>query len=132
MNIYLIVAASIVIISAILLVVSLFRKIKFTSLSNRSLIYSGAANHFLNGESVGGGLYLTNDKLLFKSHKLNFQNHELLLDINKIAEVCFCNTLGIIPNGLEIRTTNGDIEKFVVYRRATWKQQIDRLRNNDI
>ena len=108
------------------------RKIGGTTALNPDVIYSGAANHFLNGESVGGGLYLMNDKVLFKSHKLNIQNHELLLDINEVAEVHFYNTLGIIPNGLEIRTTNGKVEKFVVYKRKIWKQKIDKLGNNNI
>lgn len=97
-----------------------------------SVIYSGVANHFLNYESVGGKLYLVPDKLWFKSHKLNIQNHELLLDINEIEEVRFYNTWGLIPNGLEIKTTNGRVEKFVVYKRKTWKQEIDKLRNNKV
>jgi|GEM_PF-2484673 len=120
----------IVLIVCIIAMLSVFmqRKVVETSSTNSDIIYSGAANHFLNGEGVGGGLYLTNGKILFRSHKLNIQNHELALNLADIAEVRFYNTLGLIPNGLEVITANGRVEKFVVYKRKIWKQQIEALK----
>ena len=129
MNIYLIVIASIVVIGAIIMLAAMLqRKIKLTSSPSSSVIYSGAANHFLNGESVGGKLFLTNNQLRFKSHKFNIQNHEMQLDIHDIKEVRFYNMLGVIRNMLEVETNNGNTERFVVNNRAGWKSEIDKLK----
>jgi hypothetical protein len=128
MNIYLIIGAAVIAGAVILLAAILPRKIKLTSSTDGSLVYSGGANHFLNGESVGGKLFLTNNQLHFKSHKFNIQNHEMQLDIHDIKEVRFYNMLGFIRNMLEVETTNGVTEKFVVNNRAAWKEQIDKLK----
>ncbi|MDN3581978.1 hypothetical protein [Mucilaginibacter flavus] len=88
------------------------------------VLYSGAANHFINKEAAGGKLYLLNNKLHFKSHRFNIQNHQLDIAITDIAEVGFYNTLGLVPNGLLISTHDGRQEKFVVNYRKIWKQEI--------
>jgi len=90
-------------------------------------VYSGAANHFLGWESVGGKLFLTKSSLYFKSHKFNFQNHDWKLNVNEIREVRYYNMLGIIRNMLEVETTDGKVERFVVNNRETWKAEIDKL-----
>lgn len=91
------------------------------------VIHSGGANHFINGEAVGGKLYLLTDKLQFQSHGFNFQNHGQIIDIAQIKEVSFYNTLGLIPNGLAIKTHDGHKEKFVVGNRHIWKTEIEKL-----
>ncbi|MEO8150245.1 MAG: GRAM domain-containing protein [Bacteroidia bacterium] len=90
-----------------------------------NIIHSGAANHFKNGEAVGGKLYLLPGKLQFQSHNFNVQNHGLIIDLQEIKGVTFYNTLGLIPNGLAIATTNGQTEKFVVTGRRLWKDEIE-------
>jgi hypothetical protein len=89
-----------------------------------SIVLAGPANHFLNNEGVGGKLYLLNDKIHFKSHRFNVQNHEFKIDLSMIKEVKLYNVLGIIPNGMEIQTTTGNKEKFVVNNRDKWKMAI--------
>jgi GYF domain 2 len=98
---------------------------------NDAVIHSGKANHFLHGESVGGTLYLYQQKLQFKSHSLNIQNHDSDFELKQIEEVFFYNTLGLVPNGLAIRLLNGNVEKFVVYKRKEWKKEIDNLLSGD-
>jgi hypothetical protein len=93
-----------------------------------SLIYSGSASHVMNGEAVGGKLYLLKDRLEFKSHRFNIQNHTLIIETVQIASVNFSNTLWVIPNGLSFKLVNGKTEKFVVNDRNLWKQQIDKVR----
>jgi hypothetical protein len=93
-----------------------------------SVLYAGAANHFLHGEGVGGKLYLLHNRLQFKSHRFNVQNHELQLDMDNIKNVSFYNTLGLIPNGLKIETTTGKTEKFVVNNRKQWKDEIIKMK----
>jgi uncharacterized membrane protein (UPF0136 family) len=94
------------------------------------LIYSGDANHNVKLEGVGGKLYLFSNKLQFQSHKLNIQSHGLIIEITQIEKVAIYNTLGLIPNGLVITTTEGKTEKFVVNDRKVWKAEIEKLLTN--
>ena len=94
---------------------------------DESIIHSGEANHFKNSEGVGGKLYLLTDKLQFKSHSFNLQNHELTIQIDQIKEITYSNTLGIVPNGLAISLKDGRQEKFVVNGRQLWKTEIEKL-----
>ena len=92
-----------------------------------NVIHSGGANHFLNGEAVGGKLYLLTDKLQFQSHGFNVQDHGQTIDLNKIKEINFFNIHRLIPNGLAITTLDGQTEKFVVSGRRLWKEKIEKL-----
>jgi hypothetical protein len=94
------------------------------------LIYSGDANHSVKLEGVGGRLYLFSDKLQFQSHSFNIQSHGLIIEIAQIAKVAVFNTLGLIPNGLAVTTTEGKKEKFVVNNRNVWKAEIEKLLAN--
>ncbi|MDQ3101660.1 MAG: hypothetical protein M3R08_09765 [Bacteroidota bacterium] len=91
------------------------------------IIRSGGANHFINGEAVGGKLYLLVDILHFKSHNFNFQNHGHIIEIAKVKEVSYYNTLGLVPNGLAITTVDGQTERFVVNGRQSWRREIEKL-----
>jgi len=89
------------------------------------VVYAGAANHFKNGEAVGGKLYLLNGRLEFKSHQYNIQNRAFIINLNEIEEITFYNTLGLVPNGLKLSLKDGEVEKFVVNNRALWKAEIE-------
>jgi hypothetical protein len=91
------------------------------------LILSGRANHFKGAEAVGGKLYLFKDRVEFKSHGFNIQNHQQRIDIASITTVTFYNSLGIIPNGLQITTDHDVVEKFVINSRKRWKEEIEKL-----
>jgi len=103
------------------------KQTQIANVDEGAIIFSGGANHLKNGEGVGGKLYLLTDKLQFKSHSFNIQSHELVIDIGKIKEVRTYNILGLIPTGLEIITTEGQSEKFVVNNRRQWKDEIDKI-----
>jgi hypothetical protein len=92
-----------------------------------TLIHSGAANHFLKREGVGGKLYLFADRLQFQSHNFNLQNHGLIIKTPQIKQVTTYNVLGFVPTGLVILTTEGKKEKFVLSDRNTWKTEIEKL-----
>lgn len=97
-----------------------------------SIILSGPANHFLKWEGAGGKLYLLKDKLWFKSHRFNLQNHEWQLPIDQVKEVDFYNVLGFAPTGLAITTYDGKNEKFVVNNRKDWKAAIMKAKGDII
>ena len=103
------------------------RQTQIKTEDGESIIHSGGANHLKNCEAVGGMLYLLSDKLQFKSHRFNLQNHELTIQTDQIKEITYSNTLGIVPNGLAISLKDGRQEKFVVNGRQLWKTEIEKL-----
>ena len=105
----------------------------FSTISNEEILfqklkninYSGRANHYINGITVGGNLYLANNQLVFQTNILNFlQKHECIINLEDIIAVEFEKTLRMVNNGLLIRTKNGQ-EQFVVTNREIWKNQIE-------
>lgn len=99
---------------------------EITFLELKNIIYSGRANHYLNGIAVGGSLYITNNQLVFQTNIINFlQKHECIINIEDIIAVEFEKTLGIANNGILIRIKNGSKEQFVVTNREIWKNQIE-------
>ena len=88
-------------------------------------LYKFKANHWKNGEAVGGNLYIYEKKILFKSHKFNFQPHSLEVSYDDIKEIKFSNTLFIVPNGLTIFTKSGEKEVFVIASRKKVKNLIE-------
>lgn len=94
---------------------------EFTS---EELLHDGPANHLLNRESVGGWLFLTKKRLLFRSHPINVQRHELSVPLAEIAEVQPVRTAGVIPNGLRVLTRSGTDDRFVVEARRKWCDEI--------
>ncbi len=106
------------------------KQTQIENLEGKTIIRSGGANHFINGEAVGGKLYLFTDKLQFQSHGYNFQNHGQIINLEEIKDVSFYNTLGLIPNGLAITTHAGQTEKFIVSSRRLWKDEIEKLKTD--
>ena len=97
--------------------------------TEEQLLHDGPANHFLNGEGVGGWLFLTRERLLFRSHPYNFQPHELSIPLEAIAEVHPVRTAKVFPNGLRMVTHSGREERFVVEARRTWCDEIVRAQS---
>jgi hypothetical protein len=91
------------------------------------LLKDGPANHFVRGESVGGWLFLTNKRLVFKSHQMNVQVHKLSLPLEQLTEARPVMTLKIIPNGLRVATQEGTAEQFVVEARREWVRAINEV-----
>lgn len=88
------------------------------------ILFSDGANHFSGKESVGGWLFLTKTKLIFKAHKFNINTQEgLSIELKDIVSVNPISTFGFIPNGLLI-STNSTQEQFVVSGRKNWIEKI--------
>jgi|SRR5690554_5598403 len=109
----------------------MFSKIDFSTefekIDKKSIIYSGLANHFKDNISVGGILYLLENKIIFQTNAINFtKRHQKIIELNEIDETDFRKTMGLINNGLFIKTKDNVVEKFVVNKRDTWKEQIEK------
>src|SRR5207253_9607816 len=104
-----------------------FSNSKFVTLTTKietdldeNILFQTPANHFKGIEVVGGKLYLTNKRLIFKSHKLNIQNHQLAIKLEDISKVERYKALGIVNNGLAVATAKNSKERFVVEQIEDW------------
>lgn len=88
------------------------------------VLYDGPANHLINHRAIGGWLFLTDKRLLFRSHKFEPQPHEWSLPLSEIGDVRTAMTLRVVPNGLRIHSTSGQIDHFVVEGNRRWREQV--------
>lgn len=92
-------------------------------------IKSGGANLQRGAETVGGKLYLTNQRLAFASHKFNLQSGATDISLDAIAETQlawtkFLNVIPMVPNSLAVFTTDGTEHRFVLTGRKKWQEAI--------
>lgn len=87
-----------------------------------NILFFTPASHKKGIEAVGGKLYLTNRRLVFRSHKLNIQNHQLSINLADIEDTGRYKTLGLINNGLWV-LANNKTERFVVEQAEEWLKQ---------
>lgn len=76
-----------------------------------------AANLWRGSEAVGGRIVMTDQRLLFESHKINTMRAPASIPYRQISNVARTRTLGIVPNGLIILTIDGTEYRFVVDNR---------------
>ena len=91
--------------------------------ADENTLLESLASHYKGIEAVGGKLFLTNKKLIFKSHNFNVQNHELSINLNEIVKTDRYKNIGI-NNGLAIECKNGRTEKFVVEEPEKWIERL--------
>ncbi len=92
---------------------------------NEEIEIEGPANLFRGIEGVGGKIFLTNKKLIFKSHKINVQKGQTNIEYSKIQEIVKRKTVKLIDNGIRITTDNGKKYDFVVNERDFWFEKIN-------
>ncbi len=96
--------------------------------SDEKLIRQGAANMQRGLETVGGWLYLTDQRILFESHRFNVQTGSTEISLNDVLATRpvwtkFLGFLPIFPNSLVISA--GDKEYcFVLFGRKQWASAI--------
>ncbi len=102
--------------------------------SNEQIIKQGPANLQKGIETVGGKLYMTNQRLIFEAHKMNFQGDSTEITLSEIESVekCWTKFLGFIPvmpNSLAVYTRSGQEYRFVLFGRGLWMEAINSGRN---
>ena len=96
---------------------------------NEKLVKKGGANLQKGVETVGGYLYLTNQRLIFEAHAINIQGGNTIIDLSDIesTEKCwtkFLNVIPLMPNSLAVNTKTGDEYRFVLFGRGAWQEKI--------
>lgn len=84
----------------------------------------GVANLFLKGQAIGGKLGITQDYLLFHSHKFNFTKKTVRIAFADVQTIQPCRTMGIIDNGLKVKLADQEC-RFVVNDRAKWMELLE-------
>lgn len=102
--------------------------IKPTLLADEVLEREIFANLFRGLEGVGGKIFLTNSRLIFKSHSLNIQKGQTNIDYKNIVSVTKRKTMKLIDNGIKVTTKEGKVYCFVVNNRdIELKNILDKL-----
>jgi hypothetical protein len=84
------------------------------------------ASLFRKVEVVGGKIFFTNQRLIFKSHSLNFQKGQTNIEYIQIQNVEKRKTIKIVDNGIKITTKEGKQYSFLVNDRDV---QIQKIKN---
>ena len=97
------------------------------------IVKKSPANHQRGIEAVGGMLYLTTARLIFESHALNIQTGVTIVSIPEINRLRkdWTKILGVIPifpNTLVVTSSSGYENKFVLFRRTPWIDEINKLK----
>lgn len=86
----------------------------------------GPANLFRGIEAVGGKLFLTNKKIVFKSHKINIQEGQTEIHYENINDIVKIKTAKLINNGIRIKINDGKEFDFVVNERERWIEELNK------
>ena len=100
--------------------------------THENLLREGNANLQRGWETVGGRLYLTNQRLYFIAHSFNVQSGVTEISLNKITHTKPCWTMflaliPIFPNSLSVKTIDGNEFRFVLFGRLEWAAAINKL-----
>ena len=85
----------------------------------------GPANLFRGMEGVGGKMFLTNKKVVFKSHKINIQKGQTDILYENISEIVKRKTAKLIDNGIRIKTKDENEFDFAVNEREKWIEKLN-------
>lgn len=102
---------------------------------NENVLKKGGANLQKGIETVGGWLFLTDQRLIFESHAFNVQSGNTEIALKDIADLQFCwtkflNVIPLMPNSLSIKTNDGQELRFVLFGRSAWKKEIEAVLNS--
>ena len=92
---------------------------------NEIIIRESRANHLKPLEGVGGKLFLTNQRLFFKSHFFNIQTHEESIPLDDIVSIEAKHS-DFISGKMTIILKKGSEEKFYVPKRKKWIKDIEK------
>jgi hypothetical protein len=101
---------------------------------NEQILKQGSASLQKGIETVGGKLYLTNQRLIFEAHKINIQGGVTEIGLSDIqsSRKCWTKLAGILPllpNALAVITSKGKEYHFTLFGRVAWAFAIEEVKN---
>ena len=81
-------------------------------------------------ETVGGKLFLTDQRLYFHTHALNVATGPENIELDQVASISptwtkFLGFIPVFPNSMRVTTKDGRNFDFVVWGRTAWKAVIE-------
>tara|TARA_B100000927_G_C16425990_1_gene453468 strand:+ start:437 stop:841 length:405 start_codon:yes stop_codon:yes gene_type:complete len=103
-----------------------------TSKSKKNIIMKSSANYKKGFRQIEGKLYLTDDKLEFKTLMVSIQSEKFSINLENISSVSpawtkFFGLFPLLPNSILIKTKNDKNYKFAVKRKRKWIDTINNL-----
>ena len=92
--------------------------------SNEVILRNTRANHLRSYGGVGGRLFLTNQRLIFKPHLFNIRTEENSIPLENIAAIRTPHS-DMLSSKLAITLTNNLLEFYVVRKRKDWLKEIE-------
>ena len=88
---------------------------KITLQPNEIILRAGTSHLLNNGHKITGKLIVTNQRIYFKTLCTENKEKDMEITPNEISELHYFNTMWVLPNGMNIKTKEGeDIMRFVV------------------
>tara|TARA_B100000614_G_C14375349_1_gene423195 strand:+ start:95 stop:499 length:405 start_codon:yes stop_codon:yes gene_type:complete len=102
------------------------------SKSKKNIIMKSSAHYKKGFSQIEGKLYLTDDKLEFKTLMVSIQSEKFDINLENISSVStawtkFFGLFPLLPNSILIKTKNDKSYKFAVKRRKKWINSINNL-----
>ena len=100
--------------------------------SKKNIIMKSSAHYKKRFSQIEGGLYLTDDKLEFKTLMVSIQSEKFDLNSENISSVSlawtnFFSLFPLLPNSILIKTKNDKNYKLTVNRRKKWINLTNKL-----
>ncbi len=91
------------------------------------ILKKGHANYYENHLLNTGRLYLTNERIYFSSHPLNFKKVGITMPLQEVTGVELRNNYKVFSHGFYIVMHNGTKHHFAVWQRRRWKKIINEV-----
>jgi hypothetical protein len=88
------------------------------------IIRAGKGNHFVGRLSDTGQLILTNRRIIFKPHRINVFNKAGAWRVSDIRGI----STGRVPTEVTLLLADDSKERFAVWHRSRWVQEIEAAR----
>ena len=95
--------------------------------ANEIVKKAGNVQHVNGTGEIKGKLILTNQRLYFKTVEDNHQDSDMEIMPTEIQELLYFKTGIFFNNGLTVLTRQGEELKFVVKKRDSWSQLINKM-----
>ena len=103
-----------------------------TPKSKKNIIMKSSAHYKKGFSKIEGKLYLSDDKLEFKTLMISIQSEKFIINLENISSVSlawtkFFGLFPLLPNSILIKTKDNKNYKFTVKKRKKWINNINNL-----
>ncbi len=101
--------------------------------AGEAILRKSPANYQRGIEAVGGRLYLTQQRLIFEAHAFNIQTGATVVPLPSITALrkdwtLLFGAIPVFPNCLVVSSQAGEDNRFTLFRRTPWIEEIQKLK----